>query len=93
MFVYGGASRVIRLGDLQAAAAPSTSPDAKDGALNANVVLRWEYRATSTLFLVYTRSSSPLVDLAGRTSRLDLAGAPKGPAQNALVLKLSYWWG
>ena len=88
-----GARPTVHLSDLQPYATPlPANPDFQQGALNLSAVLRWEYRLGSTLFVVYSRSSSPLVDLAGRPARLDLAGAPTGPATNALLLKLSYWW-
>ena len=34
-------------------------PDTETATLNVNVVLRWEYRLGSTLFLVYTRAQNP----------------------------------
>ncbi|HZX40476.1 MAG TPA: DUF5916 domain-containing protein, partial [Myxococcaceae bacterium] len=36
------------------------NPDFHDAALNVNVVLRWEYRLGSTLYLVYARNQSAL---------------------------------
>src|SRR5262249_17518723 len=61
-----GRRPAIRLSDLRPAAAPMCDPgtnctDGEEGALNVNVVLRWEYRLGSTLFLVYTRSQVPKV--------------------------------
>ena len=64
------------------------------GALNLNVVLRWEYRLGSTLFVVYTRSQIPKVGLLpSQMAGLDFDPIRRGPASQALVLKLSYWWG
>ena len=40
-----------------------TIADFEEAALNVNVVLRWEYHLGSTLFLVYSRSQIPTVDL------------------------------
>jgi hypothetical protein len=64
-------------------------------ALNVNAVLRWEYRLGSVLTLVYTRAQSPDVTVApGTAPRLDLG--PLGgnrAAVDAVMLKLSYWWG
>ena len=34
-------------------------PDTEQATLNVNVVLRWEYRLGSTLFVVYTRAQNP----------------------------------
>ena len=48
------------------------NPDFHDAAFNLNVVLRWEYRLGSTLYIVYTRNQSVL----GLTKTIDpLTGA------------------
>lgn len=65
--------------------------DYEDGTLNANVVMRWEYRLGSTFFLVYTHAQSD----GG------LLGVPKfsgrwvtpRPSEETLLAKLLYWWG
>ena len=63
-------------------------------ALNVNVVLRWEYLLGSTLFVVYTRSQVPRSTLSeGQTGQLDIAALHRGPASDAFLVKLSYWWG
>ena len=84
----------IRLGDLRASAAPAGNPDFQEGALNVNVVLRWEYALGSTLYAVYTRSQVPRAALLdGQLARLDLGALRRGPASDAFLIKLSYWWG
>ncbi len=89
-----GPGSTVRLADLSPAAAPTTNPDFQSGVLNVSVVLRWEYRLGSTAFLVYTRSQAPTTDLPpGGEPRLDLGAVPRGPAADAVLLKLSYWWG
>jgi len=94
-----GPRPTVRLSDLRAAPPPMCPPattctDSEDGVLNVNLVLRWEYRLGSTLFLVYTRSQVPQLQLAqGQGASLDLGAIQRGPAANVLLLKLSYWWG
>jgi hypothetical protein len=70
----------------------TTSPDFEQGALNINVVLRWEYRLGSALFLVYSRAQEPNVLLApGEMANLNLTSVQRAPADDELLLKLSYW--
>src|ERR1051325_7864673 len=72
----------IHLGDLTPLATPPTHADFQQAALNANVVLRWEYRLGSTLFLVYSRSQVPAVVLSSTDpGRLDFQalGSPASP--------------
>ena len=90
-----GQRPAIHLRDLQpGAATPDENPDTEEGAINANVVLRWEYRAGSLLYLVYTRAQAPEVTLApGQVGRLDLRSVRRGPAADVVLLKLSFWWG
>jgi hypothetical protein len=65
-----------------------------DTALNLSVVLRWEYRLGSTLFLVYSRAQQGLVTPDGEIApqtvlpRRLLSGA----ATDAVLLKWSYYW-
>ncbi|MBU8898695.1 carbohydrate binding family 9 domain-containing protein [Corallococcus sp. M34] len=84
----------IRLADLT----PVDRADADsfyDTALNVNVVLRWEYRLGSTLFLVYSRAQQGLPAAEGDRPAASLL--PKrllaGPANDAVLLKWSYYWG
>jgi uncharacterized protein DUF5916 len=84
----------VHLDDLTPASPPTANPDLEDAVLNVNLVLRWEYRLGSTLFLVYTRSQQPATPLAmGQTAALDFGAALHGPASDAFLVKLSYWWG
>ncbi len=90
----------IRPTDLQPAArttavnALGSNPDYRDVALNVNVVLRWEYRLGSTLFLVYTRSQTEravdAAELAPATLRPLALGL--GPTTDTMMVKWSYWW-
>jgi hypothetical protein len=71
----------------------AANPDFEQAALNVNVVLRWEYRLGSTLFLVYSRSQIPTVDLTPeQAGQLNLGAIARGAAVDTLLVKLSYWW-
>jgi hypothetical protein len=92
--VAAGATRQVRLASLQPylGATPGDA-DFEQAALNVNVVLRWEYRLGSTLFLVYTRSQVPNVGLApGEVAALQTSAIGRVPAVDTLLLKLSFWW-
>jgi hypothetical protein len=90
-----GPRPAIYLRDLRpGATAPETNPDTQETALNANVVLRWEFRPGCLMYLVYTRAQSPQVTLQpGEVGRLDLRSVRRAPASDVVLLKLSYWWG
>jgi hypothetical protein len=94
-----GARARLDLSALTPVAAPATnavmSPDRLTSTLNVNVVMRWEYRLGSTLFLVYTRAQTPaLVPAMSGATSLDLGPIVHGRAAiDVLMVKLSYWWG
>ncbi len=84
----------VRLRDLVTPATPVDDPRLRQAILNVNVVLRWEYRLGSTLFLVYTRvQNARPPDPFEAGPRLDLGALRRGPAADTLLLKLSRWWG
>ncbi len=91
----GGQGTVVRLKDLQ----PLTfgmlqNPDYLAGVLNTSLVLRWEYLLGSTLFVVYTHAQSDtILPRFGDPSSLDFRLVKPRPASDALLFKLSYWWG
>ena len=68
-------------------------PDYVFEQLNANALLRWEYRPGSTLFVVWsqgrTADSDPTSFDIGAQSR-DLF---RTPATNVLLVKVSHWMG
>jgi hypothetical protein len=69
-------------------------PDTESATLNVNVVLRWEYRLGSTLFLVYTRAQNPSLTPAAGGATFQLRPLLHGHgAEDVAMLKLSYWWG
>lgn len=70
-----------------------TLPDANFNALSfrSNLVMRWELRPGSTLFLVWQQNlseNSNRGDFVGPGSLLDVFGAP---GRNVLAVKMSYW--
>ncbi|WP_394826512.1 DUF5916 domain-containing protein [Pendulispora albinea] len=66
---------------------PDPEADWKEWAVNTNVVLRWEYKLGSTLYLVYSRTQSPGVAVnSGETSG-------RTPAVDLFMVKLTYWLG
>jgi len=63
-----------------------------DKQLNANVVVRWEYRPGSTLFLVWSQGRQGFTPFAGsRGAAGNLGDVFVLPADNTLLLKVSYW--
>jgi hypothetical protein len=89
-----GPRPVIHLSDLRSTAPPGSNPDFEQAALNLNVVLRWEWRLGSLLYLVYTRAQVPNVSLSpGEIGSLDLGSIRRAPAADTFIAKLSYWWG
>ena len=68
-----------------------SNPDFNRKSLRGNVVLRWEYRPGSTLFVVWNTSTSD-TDRPGEFSpRRDLADAFRAPGSHVFVVKLNYW--
>lgn len=101
-FDTGGIARGrITLADLQplpALSAGVADPDLQQAVLNLNVVLRWEFRLGSVLYLVYARAQAPAwtpaagaVPAAPALSGASLLG--NRGATDTLMLKLAYWWG
>lgn len=86
---------VIRLADLRPYRAPLTdNPDYQAGTINASLVLRWEYLLGSTLYAVYTHSqNSARTPRFGEGAGFDFTRVAPRVAEDALQLKLSYWWG
>jgi hypothetical protein len=85
----------VNLSALIPTAAPPTNPDTEEATLNLNVVLRWEYRLGSTLFLVYTRAQTPTLAVpADGSASFELSPLLHGrAADDVILLKLAYWLG
>jgi hypothetical protein len=85
---------VVHRDELVATTAPASNPDFRNAALNMNVVLRWEYLLGSTIFLVYTRTQAPQIELfPGQRGNLDFGALGRAPATDTILLKLSYFFG
>ena len=85
---------VIRLDELTPAAAPADSPDFEDGALNASIVLRWEFRPGSTAYLVYSRAQDHAAAVEGDPpAGLPALSTLRAPAADVILFKLSWWFG
>ncbi len=65
----------------------------RSATFNANVVLRWEYRPGSTLFLVYTRSQVPALGGFGGAAFATGSLLRGRDADDVVMFKLLYWWG
>jgi hypothetical protein len=89
------AGGIVRLADLvPATPTPRPMPDTETATLNVNVVLRWEYRLGSTLFLVYTRAQNPALSPSPSGAGFELRPLLQGrAADNVLMAKLAYWFG
>jgi hypothetical protein len=84
----GRPGQVIGFGDLRPGP-PASSADGHDAALNLSLVLRWEYRLGSTLYLVYTHAAT---GPDSRQPALWPPGLGNGPAQDALLCKWTWYW-
>jgi hypothetical protein len=74
-----------------------TNPDFRDGDLVGSVVLRWEYRLGSTLYVVYSRNQRELGYPNGAYDPSPPYTATprnlgRGPTVDTFLVKWSYWW-
>jgi hypothetical protein len=79
--------RIISLDSLAPASFDPSMYDGREGALNATIVARWEYRPGSTAFLVYSHAQTPADGMGFHPGAL-----VHGPAADALLFKLSWAW-
>jgi len=88
------AGGLVRISDLQPAPALPPNPDTERATFNVNLVLRWEYRLGSTLFVVYTRSQDPALMPSPNGATFELRPLYQGrAADNVFMVKLAYWFG
>ncbi len=89
-----GPRPIVHIADLRPVPPPGSNPDFEQAALNANVVLRWEWRLGSLMYVVYQRAQVPNVSLGpGEPAALDLGSVGRAPAADVFIVKVSYWWG
>jgi hypothetical protein len=67
-----------------------TDPSFTFRSLRGNVVLRWEYVPGSTLYIVWSRSSSSLVNEGTLAFGRDAPALFRGPAENIFLIKVNY---
>ena len=68
------------------------SPDFNEKTINANFVFRWEYLPGSTLYLIWTHYRYGDTGVFGSNVRQNLSDAFRLPADNAFLVKATYWW-
>lgn len=68
------------------------NPDFDFQEFNSNFVLRWEYKTGSTFYFVWTNSISNYSDQYNSSIFDSIKNIGKGKSQNALMVKLSYWF-
>jgi hypothetical protein len=61
--------------------------------LRGNAILRWEYRAGSTLFLVWQQQRSGTEPFAGPMGPRDAGDLFRNPSDNVFVVKVAHWIG
>lgn len=69
----------------------SLAPNFNVLSFRSNVVLRWEWRAGSTLFLVWQQNRSGIGDPTERSRARDLWDTVSAEGDNFFAVKLSYW--
>jgi len=67
-------------------------PDFDWRELKSNLVLRWEYRAGSTLHCVWSQYSSDWEDIGGFAPSTQARRLFSAPTDNTFLIKLSYWF-
>jgi hypothetical protein len=74
--------------------AAAANPNLRETAFSANVVLQWEYRMGSRLFLVYSHTQQGLPDSPLPLSRVSPwpGGVFAGPAVDSVMVKWTYFW-
>jgi hypothetical protein len=70
----------------------TSNPDFNFQEFRSNFVLRWEYKTGSTFYFVWTNNRSHYENEYNPSIGNSLKGISKVAAQNAFMLKLSYWF-
>ena len=71
--------------------APIANPDFNSRSLRSNMVLRWEYRPGSALFLVWSQSRSAQSTVPDFRPFQSIGDSFRDKGTNVLLVKLSYW--
>jgi hypothetical protein len=69
------------------------NPDFNDRSLRGNLVVRWEYRPGSTLYVVWSEAREEDADTGTFVPLADVAHAVTAPGDGAVQVKLTYWLG
>ncbi len=72
---------------------PQQQYDFNTISFQSNILLRWEYLPGSTLYLVWTQSRDDFIDNYTIDFGPRFREAFRLPHDDALLLKVSYWWG
>ena len=67
------------------------NPDFRLRSIRSNVVLRWEYRPGSTLFLVWNQGRQNLIGDPDFRPLHDLSGIFRDDMQNVFLVKANYY--
>jgi hypothetical protein len=70
-----------------------SNPDFNYKAFNSNLVLRWEYRLGSTLFVVWSQNRGGSTDDGSFSLWRDVGDLYRLPSTNSFIVKMSYWLG
>lgn len=68
------------------------APDATSTSLRSNLVLRWEFRPSSALFVVWQQERSQSRGDGRFSARDAFSDLGEAPARNLLAVKFSWWW-
>ena len=93
--VYDPEARAYRLDADGAGASPEVAfgdPDFRLRSLRANLVLRWEYRPGSTVYLAWAHGRSMVSENPEFDVRSDFSDLLGDDQRNRIVLKVSYWF-
>ena len=98
---FASSGRYSHFGELVAAgtramrdtAVPVGNRDFNIQSFRSNVVLRWEWRPGSTLYLVWQQDRSGLEPIGSRATLGDMFGSLNATGDNLLAVKASFWVG
>jgi hypothetical protein len=69
-----------------------SNPDFNVHSFRCNVVLRWEWRPGSTLYVVWQQDRSQRESIGDRIGLFDPFRSLTAPGNNYFVVKTSFWW-